>query len=180
VSDRAALLAFKASGDAAAWPALFGWTVESSFSVCDWLGVTCAGGRVTELHLYFSPLSLFYSERRDITGNIAILAQLDQLTQLDVRFTGVWGDVASLGKLKGLALLYVYDSSVGGYASGVCSSCGDEWSSGCVTTTHHLSLACLVSGVVCLSCVQNFAASTIAAVLYIRVVMGSCSTAQVV
>jgi hypothetical protein len=55
--DTDALLCFKASGDAAAWPALTGWTANSGVDVCGWTGVTCGNGRVTELSLDLNVLN---------------------------------------------------------------------------------------------------------------------------
>ena len=103
-SNRAALLAFKASGNG---DGLGSW-VNGSNPCVAWAGVTCGGGVVTQLHR--DPATAASS----LTGDVGQLAALSQLTVLSLSSTAVSGDVGPLAVLAQLTDLGLYNTAVSG------------------------------------------------------------------
>ena len=104
-SNRAALLAFKASGNG---DGLGSWVNGSNPCVVAWAGVTCGGGVVTQLHR--DPATAASS----LTGDVGQLAALSQLTVLSLSSTAVSGDVGPLAVLAQLTDLGLYNTAVSG------------------------------------------------------------------
>jgi Leucine-rich repeat (LRR) protein len=88
----------------AGWTNKSGWL--SSNTACSWYGVTCAGGRVTQLRL----------QANNLNGAIpASLGNLTQLNWLELHDNGLTGAIpAQLGSLTALTELSLYRNSLSG------------------------------------------------------------------
>ena len=107
--ERAALLAFKASGGAANVAPLESWTANGTAPCggaggAPWAGVSCSGGpNVTALDL---GTTRGHYEFENVAGDIGALAPLVQLTRLVLNGCfGVGGQVGDLAPLVGLTTL---------------------------------------------------------------------------
>lgn len=140
--DRAALLAFKNSGDAGSWPMnkLTGWMGDAG-PVCGagrtvkpWSGIACDEGlRVSkvdfvalthEAHSGEVPPILTHEEGHKLTGDIKHLALLQNLKTLALTSTGATGDVAHFRGHQ-LKQIFISDTRTGGNMDGVCDQCGE-------------------------------------------------------
>ena len=107
VQQRAALLAFKASGGVANVAPLESWTANGTGPCAaggaSWAGVSCSGPNVTALDL---GTTRGHYEFENVAGDIGALAPLVQLTRLVLNGCfGVGGQVGDLAPLVRLATL---------------------------------------------------------------------------
>ena len=100
-------LAFKASGNGQGLESWINGTdpCGNSSGAQTWAGVTCIDGVETRLNLQFT----------HITGDVAQLSKgLSRLTHLDLRGTGVTGNIGPFGALTQLIVLELYGTGVTG------------------------------------------------------------------
>jgi hypothetical protein len=151
-ADKAALLDFKAGGDAASRIRLRSWGAESepcgaagwnavgsaSGGGGGWWGVMCdgVGGRVTVVDLYGGSGS--------VVGDVGALAPLGELRWLSLRTNrGVVGDVGRLGSLAELRTLWLDYTSVHGEVGALAGlgHLGERWTAPDGDTWSGVSLA---------------------------------------
>lgn len=115
VQQRAALLAFKASGGAHNVAPLESWTANGTGPCAAggaWAGVSCSGPNVTALDL---GATRGHHEFENVAGDVGALAALVQLTRLDLNSCfKAGGQVAVLASLVHLTTLNLADTAVAG------------------------------------------------------------------
>lgn len=127
-SECDALEALYASTNGGAWTTRTGWM--SDLNLCNWFGVTCAAGTITELSLQYNSLNgSLPSELGDLTnltnlrlgnnqlaGSIpSTIGDLANLSSLDIGANTLSGAIpSSVGNLTDLNDLWLYDNSLTG------------------------------------------------------------------
>jgi len=132
--DYDALMALYNSTDGPNWTDNTGWMGGAAGTNCDpcngWFGVTCSGGRVTELGLTsnqlsgsipaelenLSSLTRLWLDRNQLSGMIPVeLGNISSLTRLDLAFNQLSGSIPSeLGNLSSLTDLFLYSNQLSG------------------------------------------------------------------
>ena len=114
--DKAALLAYKASGNGAG---LESWMPEGEPCTGRWKGVVCEVGAVTtvELGTYLAWPTTNPDFNVDLTGDLAELAGLFRLVTLSLGDTAVAGELSSLSGLAELSTLAISRTVVTGNLS---------------------------------------------------------------
>jgi hypothetical protein len=103
-SDLTALLDFRSASDKLG--ALWTWNRSDPSPCATWLGVTCAGGRVTRLVL--EDLNL------NGTGALSALSRLDGLRVISLKSNRLSGPLPDLSPLSGLKLLFLSYNNLSG------------------------------------------------------------------
>ena len=129
LTERDALIALYNSTDGANWKINTGW-LGAAGTECDWYGITCSGGSISQILLSnnfltrsipaelgnLTNLERLYLHNNSLAGSIpAELGDLTNLTHLYLYNNALTGSIpAELGDLTNLVYLYLYFNSLSG------------------------------------------------------------------